>query len=398
MHSRGRARAVVLNQLLGAWPDSSRAAPAIRVRRVDFQAIRPICNLNASRSTSSEVIAGAEPAIYPDASARGSRVKPAGDEKRAGSSRYARAARTSAQEKRFSIKTMNVSDLFHPAVADWFGDCFTAPTPAQAGAWPAIKAGQHTLIAAPTGSGKTLAAFLAAIDSLICQGLSGDLGDETQVVYVSPLKALSNDIHRNLEVPLAGIREQLRDAGLPDVDIRTWVRTGDTPSAERDRARRRPPHIVVTTPESLYILLGSESGRAMLRTTRTVVVDEIHAVAPNKRGSHLAISLERLAALCGDRLQRIGLSATQKPIEAVAHFLVGADAKGEPAAPCTIVDTGHRRARDLALEVPLSPLESVMSAEVWEQVYDRIADLIEAHRTTLVFVNTRRLSERVTRQ
>ena len=293
---------------------------------------------------------------------------------------------------------MRLASLFHPAVAAWFERSFSAPTAAQAQAWPAILADRHVLISAPTGSGKTLAAFLAAIDGLVRQGLAGELKDETQIVYVSPLKALSNDIERNLQVPLAGIGKCLREQGLPEVEIRTWVRTGDTPSAERDRARRRPPHIVVTTPESLYILLGSESGRAMLRTTRTVIVDEIHAVAPNKRGSHLAISLERLAALCGDGLLRIGLSATQKPIETVAHFLVGADARGAPAADCTIVDTGHRRARDLALEVPLSPLESVMSAEAWEQVYDRIADLIEAHRTTLVFVNTRRLSERVTRQ
>src|SRR5215475_12699370 len=179
---------------------------------------------------------------------------------------------------------MNLSDLFHPAVATWFADCFAAPTPAQAKAWPAIKAGQHTLIAAPTGSGKTLAAFLAAIDDLICQGLNGQLKDETQIVYVSPLKALSNDIHRNLDLPLAGIREHLRRRGLPDVEIRTWVRTGDTPTAERERMRRRAPHIVVTTPESLYVLLGSESGRRMLATTRAVIVDEIHAIAPNKRG------------------------------------------------------------------------------------------------------------------
>src|SRR5262249_12016694 len=171
----------------------------------------------------------------------------------------------------------------------------------------------------------------------------------------------------------------------------SWVRTGDTAPGERDRMRRTPPHIVVTTPESLYILLGSESGRAMLATTRTVIVDEIHAVAPNKRGAHLAISLERLAALCGDRLLRIGLSATQKPIEAVARFLA-------PGADCTIIDTGHRRARDLALELPDAPLEAVMSGEVWEQVYDRLAQLIAAHRTTLIFVNTRRLAERATRQ
>jgi ATP-dependent helicase Lhr and Lhr-like helicase len=288
--------------------------------------------------------------------------------------------------------SVNPSHLFHPAVAEWFERSFAAPTAAQAEAWPAIQTGRHTLIAAPTGSGKTLAAFLAAIDALVRQGVDGGLADETQIVYVSPLKALSNDIQRNLEAPLAGIREALKRRGLPDVEIRTWVRTGDTAPGERERMRRSPPHIVVTTPESLYILLGSESGRKMLATTRTVIVDEIHAVAPNKRGSHLAISLERLAALCGGPLLRIGLSATQKPIEAVARFLVGLYAE------CTIIDTGHRRARDLSLEVPLSPLEAVMSGEVWQQVYDRLAELIEAHRTTLVFVNTRRLAERVTRQ
>src|SRR5438067_1067008 len=291
---------------------------------------------------------------------------------------------------------MMPKSLFHPAVAAWFDRSFAAPTPAQAQAWPAFQAGRHVLIAAPTGSGKTLAAFLAAIDGLVRQGLDGGLKDETQIVYVSPLKALSNDIQRNLEVPLAGIRENLRAHGLPDVDIRTWVRTGDTPPSERDRMRRRPPHIVVTTPESLYILLGSESGRSMLATTRTVIVDEIPALAANKRGTHLALSLERLATLCGDRLLRVGLSATQKPIEAVARFLVGANKMS--GVDCTVIDTGHRRERDLALEVPDSPLEAVMSAEVWEQVYQRLAHLIEAHRTTLIFVNTRRLVERVTRQ
>src|SRR5205823_11623488 len=175
------------------------------------------------------------------------------------------------------------------------------------------------------------------------QGLEGRLADETQVVYVSPLKALSNDIQKNLEAPLAGIRDALRSRGLPEIEIRTWVRTGDTPAGERDRMRRRPPHIVVTTPESLYILLGSESGRAMLGTTRTVIVDEIHALAPNKRGSHLALSLERLAALCGDRLLRLGLPATQKPVETVARFLVGAGPADAPKPACTIVDIGHRR-------------------------------------------------------
>ncbi|HEX5078078.1 MAG TPA: DEAD/DEAH box helicase, partial [Geminicoccaceae bacterium] len=293
---------------------------------------------------------------------------------------------------------MNPRALFHPAVAAWFDRSFRAPTAAQAEAWPAIQAGRHTLIAAPTGSGKTLAAFLAAIDGLLRQGLDGGLTDETQVVYVSPLKALSNDIQRNLEAPLAGIREALRVQGLPDVEIRTWVRTGDTAPGDRERMRRRPPHIVVTTPESLYILLGSESGRQMLATTRTAIVDEIHALAPNKRGVHLALSLERLEALCGRRLLRVGMSATQKPIEEVAHFLVGAGPDGAPADRCTIIDTGHRRARDLALEVPSSPLEAVMSGDVWQEVYDRLAQLIEAHRTTLIFVNTRRMAERVTRE
>ncbi|HWD59359.1 MAG TPA: DEAD/DEAH box helicase, partial [Stellaceae bacterium] len=221
---------------------------------------------------------------------------------------------------------MTPASLFHPAVAAWFGAHFTAPTAAQAEAWPAIKSGRDVLIAAPTGSGKTLAAFLSAIDGLVRQGLvSGGLPDETQVVYVSPLKALSNDIKKNLEFPLAGIAEELRARGLPPIAIRGWVRTGDTPSAERQKMAKRPPHIVVTTPESLYLLLGSESGRRMLAPARTVIVDEIHALAPNKRGTHLAVSLERLDALCGRRLQRIGLSATQKPIATMARFLVGAD-------------------------------------------------------------------------
>ncbi len=289
---------------------------------------------------------------------------------------------------------MSSLDLFHPAVSAWFGGRFDAPTPTQMKAWPAIQAGRDTLIAAPTGSGKTLSAFLAAIDQLVRRGLDeGGLPDETQVVYVSPLKALSNDIQKNLEAPLAGIREALRAQGLPDVEISAWVRTGDTPSSERSKMSRRPPHIVVTTPESLYILLGSESGRKMLSTTRTVIVDEIHALAPNKRGAHLALSLERLQNLCGGRVQRIGLSATQKPIETVARFLVGA---GRPDSE--IVDAGHARGRDLALEVPSSPLEAVMSAEVWKQIYERMATLAQDHRTTLVFVNTRRMAERVARQ
>lgn len=293
---------------------------------------------------------------------------------------------------------MSDAHNFHPAVADWFAASFRAPTAAQLAAWPAIQSGVDTLIAAPTGSGKTLAAFLAAIDALIREGLESGLRDETQIVYVSPLKALSNDIQRNLEAPLAAIRDGLRARGLPDVDIRAMVRTGDTPSRERDRMRRKPPHIIVTTPESLYILLGSESGRTMLATTRTVIVDEIHALAPNKRGAHLALSLERLTQLCPTPPLRIGLSATQKPIEDVARFLVGVGADGSPRGKCRIVDSGHHRARDLALEIPPAPLDAVMSNEAWSAVYDRLAELTRAHRTTLIFVNTRRMSERATRQ
>jgi ATP-dependent Lhr-like helicase len=295
--------------------------------------------------------------------------------------------------------TVSVLDSFHPAVANWFRRTYTAPTEPQIQAWPAISSGNNALIAAPTGSGKTLAAFLATIDALIRLGVRGELRDEIHVVYVSPLKALSNDIQKNLDEPLAGIRKELFESGLPDVDIRTVVRTGDTPQSERSRMRRKPPHILVTTPESLYILLTSASGRKMLSSTRTAIVDEIHAMAPNKRGAHLSLSLERLQHLAGGQLTRVGLSATQKPIEEVARFLVGGGRSGGlfDSNACTIVDTGHVRKRDLALEVPESPLEAVMSTEVWTQVYDRLAELIREHRSTLVFVNTRRLAERAAR-
>jgi ATP-dependent Lhr-like helicase len=279
---------------------------------------------------------------------------------------------------------------FHPAVATWFGQVFKAPTPAQDGAWPAIRAGRHTLLAAPTGSGKTLAAFLTAIDDLLRTGLAAPLPDAVQVLYVSPLKALSADIERNLEAPLAGIRAELVARGLPPVSIRAAVRTGDTPQAERERQRRRPPHILVTTPESLYILLTSQSGRAMLGDVRTVIVDEIHALAGSKRGAHLMLSLERLAALTGRSVQRIGLSATQKPIGRIADYLTGGD-------PCAVIDTGHVRERRLAIEVPQAPLGAVMANEVWTELYDRLAEFAGQHRTTLVFVNTRRLAERVAR-
>ncbi|HYM36101.1 MAG TPA: DEAD/DEAH box helicase, partial [Steroidobacteraceae bacterium] len=279
---------------------------------------------------------------------------------------------------------------FHPAVANWFERAFAAPTEPQLDAWPAIQSGKHALIAAPTGSGKTLAAFLAAIDSLVRQGIEGRLTNAIQIVYVSPLKALSNDVQRNLERPLAGINEELDKLGLPDLEIRALVRTGDTPQSERTAMRKEPPHILVTTPESLYLLVTSDSGRAMLASTRTIIVDEIHAVAATKRGAHLSLSLERLAALCPQPLQRIGLSATQKPIEDVARFLVN-------DAPCTIVDSGHVRARDLALVMPDAPLEAVMSGEVWNNIYDKLAALIVSHHTTLIFANTRRMVERVTR-
>jgi ATP-dependent helicase Lhr and Lhr-like helicase len=286
---------------------------------------------------------------------------------------------------------------FHPAVANWFEQTFGTPTEPQQLGWPAIQSGAHTLVAAPTGSGKTLAAFLASLDQLFRDGLEGNLADETRVVYVSPLKALSNDIHKNLEQPLAGIRAALRASCERDIDIRAEVRTGDTPAAKRQAMIRKPPHILVTTPESLYLLLTSLSGRKLLRTVRTLIVDEIHAVVSNRRGSHLALSVERLAALTAHPLQRIGLSATQNPMEEVARFLVGTrnlDRAGN--ARCTIVNCGHTRELDLAIELPGSPLDAVMSNEVWAEVYNRLADLVEAHRTTLVFVNTRRLAERVT--
>jgi ATP-dependent Lhr-like helicase len=294
-------------------------------------------------------------------------------------------------------------ELFHPAVARWFARSFPAPTDPQLRAWPEIKKQRHTLIAAPTGSGKTLAAFLSAIDDLVRRGVEGKLDDSTHVIYVSPLKALSNDVQRNLQVPLEGIQEELKALGLPEVNIRTLVRTGDTPAAERTAMTKRPPHIVVTTPESLYILLTSEGGRRMLETARTLIVDEIHAVVGDKRGSHLALSIERLEQLVRQHssnasLTRIGLSATQRPIEEVARFLVGTenvDANNTPN--CTIIDSGHARKLDLAIELPESPLSAVMSGEVWNEVYDRLAQLIRQHHTTLVFVNTRRLAERVAR-
>jgi ATP-dependent helicase Lhr and Lhr-like helicase len=285
-----------------------------------------------------------------------------------------------------------LAGLFHPAVADWFTAAFGVPTEVQLRAWEKTAQHRSTLIAAPTGSGKTLAAFLSAINDLVVEGIERGLSDEVHVLYISPLKALSNDIQKNLQAPLEGIRTRVREMGLADLVIRDAVRTGDTPSGERARQRQSPPHILVTTPESVFILLSSDGGRAMLSKVRTVIIDELHACAGSKRGAHLALSLERLDALCERAPVRVGLAATQKPIETMANLLVGARAGG-----CEIVDTGHVRKRDIAIEIPSSPLDAVMAGEVWAEVYDRLAALVLEHRTTLVFVNQRRASERVAR-
>jgi ATP-dependent Lhr-like helicase len=294
---------------------------------------------------------------------------------------------------------------FHPLVARWFLESIGEPTSAQQRGWDAIRAGRHTLIAAPTGSGKTLAAFLTAIDDLVREGSASPLPDEVRIVYVSPLKALSADIHKNLAEPRRGIRLLGEAEGLEVPRLTAAVRSGDTTSSERAAMLKTPPHILVTTPESLYLLLTAERSRQMLRTVRTVIVDEIHAVIGTRRGAHLALTLERLEAVCAAGqpavapgakagVQRIGLSATQKPIEDVARFLVGND---DSRGDCIVIDEGHRRAMDLAIEVPPSPLSAVMAHEVWSEYYDRLAALITEHKTTLVFVKTRRLAERVAR-
>ena len=297
--------------------------------------------------------------------------------------------------------------LFHPLVWQWFTQRFSAPTEAQTLGWPRIAEGTHTLIAAPTGSGKTLAAFLVCIDRLVRKWLEGTLTSETEVVYISPLKALSNDIQRNLQNPLQEIAELAAKSGFPPCPVRTAVRTGDTPAAERQKMLKTPPHILVTTPESLYLLLTSPKSREKLRTVKTVIVDEIHALARDKRGSHLTLSLERLAALCESPPTRIGLSATQKPMEEIAAFLVGrgrvttetqrhgGEKEGERGPECQIINTGHFRQLDLAVEVPPSELSAVCSNEQWGEVYERLVELIQSHRSTLVFVNTRRLAERI---
>jgi len=281
---------------------------------------------------------------------------------------------------------------FHPLIQEWFQRSFSAPTEAQQLAWKEIAAGGDVLISAPTGSGKTLAAFLSCLDRLVHAALDGSLLDETSVVYVSPLKALSNDIQKNLERPLQEIAKLAGEKGLLMPAIRVAVRTGDTPMAERQQMVARPPHVLVTTPESLFILLTAERSRQMLKTATTVVIDEIHAMVDDKRGSHLSLSLARLDDLVikagGAPLQRVGLSATVRPIDEVAKFV-------NPARQLRIIDSGHRRKLDIAVEVPKDELGAVASNEMWAEIYDRLAELILAHRTTLVFVNTRRLAERV---
>src|SRR5690348_13878330 len=277
----------------------------------------------------------------------------------------------------------------HPLVQEWFVSKFGTPTEPQEQGWPHILAGNSTLISAPTGSGKTLSAFLACIDRLVRKAVSGALEDRIEVLYVSPLKALGNDIQKNLERPLAEIAELAGQRGYLMPQIRTFVRTGDTPPVDRQRMLKSPPHILVTTPESLYILLTAERSRELLRDVETVIVDEIHAIADDKRGAHLAISLERLDALAQRKPVRIGLSATQKPIELVGEFLAGASGKPE------IVNVGHKRRLDFAVEVPPSPLAAVMTNEMWDEVYDRLVQLIEQHKSTLIFVNTRSFAERI---
>ena len=298
--------------------------------------------------------------------------------------------------RRFGSHAVDVLSDFHPAIRAWFRQRFSVPTDAQAEGWPHIRAGSDTLIAAPTGSGKTLAAFLAGIDALIRQAKREPLDDAVSILYISPLRALGNDIHRNLEMPLAEIRRVAASLGEELPEIRVAVRSGDTPASKRQALTRKPPHILITTPESLYLLLSAERSRGTLRHVRTVIVDEIHALVGNRRGTHLALSLARLDHVAEKRPVRIGLSATQKPIAGMAQFLVGSDRRRNDGSPdCALVDLGHQRDLDIAIEVPPSELDAIISHPQWDEIYERLAELIGAHRTTLIFVNTRALAERV---
>ncbi len=289
-------------------------------------------------------------------------------------------------------------DLFHPVISRWFTARFGMPTEPQRLGWPCIARKENVLIAAPTGSGKTLAAFLVCIDSLVQEAIKGGLAQECKVLYLSPLKALASDIKKNLETPLAEIQKELVKKWIKIPEIRAQVRTGDTPSYQRQKISKSPPHILVTTPESLYLMLTSEKGRHALRTVETVIVDEIHALARDKRGSHMTLSLQRLKAITKKPPTLIGLSATQKPVEEIANFLVGVDPKSgtkRKSNPCKIIDVGHKRDLDLNLIVPASPLSTLTSHEQWEEIYQLLAEQIRNHRSTLLFVNTRRLAERV---
>lgn len=300
---------------------------------------------------------------------------------------------------------------YHPIIEKWFRKRFQEPTDPQKQGWPCINRGEHTLISAPTGSGKTLTAFLSVIDRLVKRSLEGDLENEISVVYISPLRALSNDMHRNLTEPLEEISQLLDEEGYTFTPIRVGLRTGDTPASKRAALVKRPPHILVTTPESLYLMLTASKSRETLKTVETVIVDEIHALLRDKRGSHWSLTLERLEALIEHPLQRIGLSATQKPLERVAQYLVGNRPEIEitfdlpktssndfPERTCRIVNIGHSRTLDVAIQVPPSELSAICSHEQWAEVLEQIIELIQSHHSTLIFVNTRRLAERITHQ
>ena len=288
---------------------------------------------------------------------------------------------------------------FHPIIESWFEERFETATEVQAQSWPLIADKQNVLLAAPTGSGKTLAAFLPGIDHLLRDSLAGNLKDEIRILYVSPLKALSNDIRRNLQKPLQEINDVAAGQAGFFHPLNVMLRTGDTTQSERQKILKKPPHILVTTPESLYLMMTAEKSRDVLKTVNTVIVDEIHALARDKRGSHLTLTLERLDSLCKHKLTRIGISATQKPMDTIAAFLCGnAQQNALDLSPCQIIDTGHLRELDLAIETPPGELGVICSHEQWDDIYKQLAEMISQHRSTLIFVNTRRMAERLSYQ